>query len=92
VADYNGWKDKATWNCAMWLTNDEPLYRRAVAYAKQYYRDMAATPVEAISSVGLWLDFIADAGMLSATTPDGHEWRAADQYEMGRLMSELADD
>ena len=33
---YNGWKNWATWNVALWLGNDEALYkvaRRCVRYA-----------------------------------------------------------
>jgi len=33
---YNGWKNCATWNVALWLGNDEGLYkiaRRSVRYA-----------------------------------------------------------
>jgi len=27
---YNGWKNYETWNVALWMQNDEPLYRRAL--------------------------------------------------------------
>ena len=53
---------------------------------------MDAAGVLVITTWAMWLDFIEDAGLLNAETPDGFAWRAADKYEMGRLMSELAHD
>ena len=32
---YHGWKNRQTWNVALWLQNDEPLYRAAVASAQR---------------------------------------------------------
>lgn len=31
ITDYQGWSNKATWCAALWLGNDEPLYRAAQA-------------------------------------------------------------
>jgi hypothetical protein len=27
--NYNGWKNWETWNCALWMANDEAVYRMA---------------------------------------------------------------
>lgn len=29
TATYNGWKNRATWNVALWMLNDQDLYRLA---------------------------------------------------------------
>ena len=29
---YNGWKNRATWNTALWLTNDEGIYRTMLSF------------------------------------------------------------
>ena len=31
---YNGWKNYNTWNVALWLGNDYPLYQAASGYSK----------------------------------------------------------
>lgn len=36
---YNGWKNWATWNVALWLANDEGLYKMARRFV--YYKDLA---------------------------------------------------
>ena len=30
--EYNGWKNRETWNVALWLGNDFPLYNAARGY------------------------------------------------------------
>jgi hypothetical protein len=32
---YNGWSNYPTWCVDLWLSNDEPLYRQALALAEQ---------------------------------------------------------
>ena len=36
---YNGWKNWATWNVALWLGNDEGLYRLSRRFVN--YKDLA---------------------------------------------------
>jgi len=36
---YNGWKNWATWNVALWLGNDENLYRLSRRFVN--YKDLA---------------------------------------------------
>jgi len=33
--EYNGWTNRETWNVALWMSNDEPSYRRMVDFVKK---------------------------------------------------------
>lgn len=41
MGDYNGWTNRATWNVALWLGNDEELYR--IAQKSQSYEELVDT-------------------------------------------------
>ena len=42
MAGYNGYENYETWNVCLWLANDEPMYRAAVAFARDYDGDVNA--------------------------------------------------
>lgn len=73
---YNGWKNRATWNVAMWLGGDEKLYRMVINYGKEVtYRDFATN----------YLVYT------SAGTPDGIAWLndTLDYEALDELLEEL---
>ena len=55
---YNGWKNRATWNVALWIGQD-PLYTEAVAFIKDYKGKQP------------YVDFLESCGLDSQKTPDG---------------------
>jgi uncharacterized protein (DUF1810 family) len=78
MSTYNGWKNRETWNVALWISNDEPLYRAAVAFARSS------------KSRAPYRHFI-ECEIASPTTPDGVSWtsRKLDYRRLNEFMREL---
>ena len=79
VTDYNGWKNRQTWNVALWINNDEPLYRSAVGFMASY---KGKAPYAA---------FVKREGLSGSTTPDNIAWNGTrlDYKALNEMMQEL---
>lgn len=75
--DYNGWKNRSTWNVSLWLNNDESLYnaaRRAKANGCNTYTKV-----------------IRRLGLAHDKTPDGIAWisQELDYPALDAMIDEL---
>ena len=59
---YNGWANRQTWNVALWIGNDEGLYRAACDFMGRYH---GRAP---------YRNFIISMGLEDSRTPDGIGW------------------
>lgn len=77
---YEGWKNYDTWNVALWINNDEPLYRKAVAF-------MQDNPAPDNPYIG----FLLNNYMTHMVTPDAIEWMSdkLDFPALNDMMREL---
>ena len=62
MKDYNGWKNRQTWNVTLWISNTEHLYKQAVEFMKSY---TGSKP---------YVAFINKMGLAEERTPDNIKW------------------
>ena len=77
---YEGWKNYDTWNVALWINNDEPLYRKAVEFMKD-------NPAPDNPYIG----FLLNNYMTHLVTPDAIDWMSVklDFPALNEMMREL---
>ena len=82
---YEGWANYQTWNVALYIANDEPLYWEARRYATAYRNEGTAKYADFVSEMmsGIWGDI----------TPDGVSWTdpTLDHEELDAFLRELAE-
>jgi len=74
---FNGWSSHASWNCSLWINNDEGLYR--------FCRSLKHNNITKWSEVSRLLTIQFG----SSVTPDNVAWELADAKEMERMLQEL---
>lgn len=76
AATYNGWKNYETWNVALYIANDEPMYRFAQRCVRANRRNPYAVFIE---------------GKRGERTPDGVAWhsRKVSRREVNEAMREM---
>ena len=80
---YNGWTNYETWNVALYIQNEEPLYREAVRYVRQ---------CERLDEKVSYANFSDVLSMLHGfKTPDGVSWTdySLDTDELNEMLEEL---
>ena len=77
--NYNGWKNRQTWNVALWVNNDESIYNSARLFAKREVMNGDSPKYND------WLK-------PSDITPDGVSWtdQDLDYPALDEMMKELA--
>lgn len=80
--EYNGWKNRQTWNVALWINNDEYLYRQAVAYVRER---------KAKGKNPTYYGFIRYAYLVGERTPDNISFSGTrlDYRELDEMLLEI---
>lgn len=78
MSEYNGWKNRDTWNVSLWIGH-HPLYLEAVAFVKDY------------KGTQPYVDFLESCGLDTQKTPDGVAYvnEALDYKRLDEMMMEL---
>jgi hypothetical protein len=80
--EYNGWKNRQTWNVSMWLNNDYGIYKAAVQFMEKRKHPKANAH---------YLRFIKEQGLADERTPDRYKWlsNSLDYKALDDMMREL---
>ena len=81
---YNGWKNYETWNVALYIQNEYPLYKAAVSYSEYQLDREVPCCYEAFRQLHL--------DLLGTSTPDGVSYTDPRlcHAELNELLNDLS--